>query len=160
MEKLKEEGRPLKGLILDLRNSSGGLLIQAVKISDIFLDKEIIVRIHGRHKGNIKIFKASSSGTPKKDFPIVVLINSGTLSGSEIIAAALQDNKRAILLGAKSSGNGSIQTIETLPGGFAIKLTIARFFTPNGQRIEKKGIDPNILIDSSSDTSLYPNGIL
>lgn len=134
---------PLKGLILDMRDNPGGLLNQAVEVSDIFLDKGDIVSIKGRLKRHTKIFKAQPNKI-KQDYPMVVLINGGSASASEIVAGALQDNKRALILGTTTFGKGSVQTVETLRGGYGIKLTIARYYTPNGRSIQAQGIIPDI----------------
>ncbi len=135
----------LKGLILDLRNNPGGLLDQAIKVSDIFLEKEKILSIKGRYKKNNKVFKGTPN-TPARTYPIVVLINSGSASASEIVAGALQDNHRALILGTTSFGKGSVQTVEELPEGYGLKLTIARYYTPSGRSIQAKGIEPDIVI--------------
>ena len=135
----------LKGLILDLRNNPGGLLDQAIKVSDIFLGDVKILSIKGRYKKNNKVFRGNSNGS-KRTYPIVVLINSGSASASEIVAGALQDNHRALILGTTSFGKGSVQTVEELPEGYGLKLTIARYFTPSGRSIQAKGIEPDIVI--------------
>jgi carboxyl-terminal processing protease len=144
LEKL-ESGGPLKGLVLDLRNNGGGLLNQAISISDEFLDSGQIVSMKGRDKKNSKVFNATPSGV-KRTYPIVVLINGGTASASEIVAGALQDQKRAVVLGTTSFGKGSVQTVENLRDGSGLKLTIARYYTPNGRSIQAKGIEPDITL--------------
>ena len=136
---------PLKGLVLDLRNNGGGLLNQAISISDVFIDKGQILSIKGRDKKNTKVFNATPS-VVQRSYPIVVLINGGTASASEIVAGALQDHKRALLLGAPSFGKGSVQTVETLRDGSGLKLTIARYYTPSGRSIQAKGIEPDIAL--------------
>ncbi len=145
LEKLEVETAPLKGLILDLRNNGGGLLNQAISISDVFIDKGQILSIKGRDKKNTKVFNATPS-VVQRGYPIVVLINGGTASASEIVAGALQDHKRALLLGAPSFGKGSVQTVETLRDGSGLKLTIARYYTPSGRSIQAKGIEPDIAL--------------
>jgi carboxyl-terminal processing protease len=135
----------LEGLVLDLRNNGGGLLNQAISVSDIFLDKGQILSIKGRDKNNTKVFNATPSAVQRK-YPIVVLINGGTASASEIVAGALQDHKRALVLGTTSFGKGSVQTVENLRDGWGLKLTIARYYTPSGRSIQAKGIEPDIVL--------------
>jgi carboxyl-terminal processing protease len=135
----------LKGLILDLRDNGGGLLEQAIKVSDLFLDEGEILSIKGRNNRNTKIFKAHPSDN-HRHYPMVVLINGGSASASEIVAGALQDHKRALIVGTTSFGKGSVQTVETLRDGSGLKMTIARYYTPNGRSIQAKGIEPDIVI--------------
>lgn len=146
MKALLKEGE-LKGLVLDVRNNPGGLLDQAVKISDIFLDEGLIVYTKSRTKGNNLSFSAHKGGK-KYTFPIVVLINEGSASASEIVAGALQDHKRALILGAPSFGKGSVQTIHPMPNGAGLRLTTALYYTPNGRSIQATGIEPDIHIPS------------
>jgi carboxyl-terminal processing protease len=136
---------PLKGLILDLRDNGGGLLNQSIKVADLFLDDGKILSIEGRNKKNTKIFKATPSQLQRR-YPMIVLINGGSASASEIVAGALQDHKRALILGTTSFGKGSVQTVETLRDGSGLKLTIARYYTPSGQSIQAKGIEPDIVL--------------
>jgi carboxyl-terminal processing protease len=136
---------PLKGLILDLRDNGGGLLNQAIKVADIFLEDGKILSIEGRNKKNTKVFQATPDQI-KRDYPMVVLINGGSASASEIVAGALQDQKRALIIGTTSFGKGSVQTVETLRDGSGLKLTIARYFTPSGRSIQAKGIEPDIVL--------------
>ena len=136
---------PLKGLIMDLRNNGGGLLNQSIKIADLFIDDGKILSIKGRNKKNTKVFNATVSPI-KRDYPMVVLINGGSASASEIVAGALQDHKRALILGTTSFGKGSVQTVETLRDGSGLKLTIARYYTPNDRSIQAKGIMPDIYL--------------
>ena len=145
LKKLESESSPMKGLIIDLRNNGGGLLDQAIKVSDLFLDEGEILSIKGREKKNTKVFSASASAN-RRTYPIVVLINGGSASASEIVAGALQDQKRAVILGTTSFGKGSVQTVETLRDGSGLKLTIARYYTPNGRSIQAKGIEPDIVL--------------
>jgi carboxyl-terminal processing protease len=145
LEKVEAANGPLKGLVLDLRNNGGGLLNQAITISDVFLDKGQIVSMKGRDKKNSKTFNATPSSV-QRTYPIVVLINAGTASASEIVAGALQDHKRALVLGTTSFGKGSVQTVENLRDGSGLKLTIARYYTPNGRSIQAKGIEPDIVL--------------
>ena len=136
----------LKGLVLDLRNNPGGLLITAVGVSDAFLTKGGIVSIKGRNEKIKREYNSESiiPGDMVDGIPIVVLINGGSASASEIVAGALQDHSRAIIIGTTSFGKGSVQTINELPQGNAVKLTTARYYTPNGRTIQAKGIEPDI----------------
>ena len=143
LAKLEKDG--LRGLIVDLRDDPGGLLDQAVKISDLFLDKGIIVSIKGREEKNNQVFNAFPSENTR-DYPMVVLINGGSASASEIVAGALQDHSRALILGTTSFGKGSVQTVHPLEEGFGIKYTIARYYTPSGRSIQAKGIQPDIIV--------------
>ncbi|MCD4676486.1 MAG: S41 family peptidase [Desulfobacula sp.] len=143
LEKLELKDNKLKGLVMDLRDNPGGLLDQAVKISDLFLSQGNIVSIKGRQERNTQVFKAYSSDEDRK-YPVVVLINGGSASASEIVAGALQDHSRALILGTTSFGKGSVQTVHPLKEGFGIKYTIARYYTPNGRSIQAKGIEPDI----------------
>ena len=138
-----EKGKGLKGLVLDLRNNPGGLLDQAVKVADVFLEKGLVVYTDGRIEEQKMRFEAH----PNKhhhDYPIAVLVNEGSASASEIVAGALQDHKRAIILGVQTFGKGSVQTIIPLEDGSAVRLTTARYYTPNGRSIQAKGIEPDI----------------
>ena len=136
--------KDLKGLILDLRNNPGGLLDQAIFVSDAFLDKGEIVSTRGRHPEDTKRINATP-GDMLHGLPMVVLINEGSASASEIVAGALQDHRRAILMGTKSFGKGSVQTIVSLPGqNAAMRLTTARYYTPSGRSIQAEGIVPDI----------------
>ncbi len=141
-----ELGNKLNGYILDLRNNPGGLLDQAISVSDIFLDKGEIVSTRGRHDDDTKRDNATP-GDLADGLPIVVLINGGSASASEIVAGALQDHRRAILLGTKSFGKGSVQTVIPLPGHGAMRLTTARYYTPSGRSIQATGIEPDIMVE-------------
>jgi carboxyl-terminal processing protease len=143
LRKLETAEGGLKGLVIDLRDNPGGLLDQAIKVSDLFLDQGNIVSIKGRLEKNTQVFKAYPDGEAR-DYPIVVLINGGSASASEIVAGALQDQSRALILGTPSFGKGSVQTVRPLKDGFGIKYTIARYYTPNGRSIQAKGIQPDI----------------
>ena len=145
LEELESAKVPLKGLILDLRDDPGGLLDQAIKVSDLFIEKGTILSIKGRGGKNTQIYKASEN-TIKRDYPIVLLINGGSASASEIVAGALQDHKRALILGTTSFGKGSVQSVEKLRDGYGLKLTIARYYTPSGRSIQAKGIQPDIVV--------------
>ena len=148
LEKLAAEKGGIKGLVLDLRNNPGGLLTQAVRVSDLFLDSGLIVYTEGRIESQKQKYFAQKEGT-WMDFPVVVLVNGGSASASEIVAGALQDHKRAVVLGTKTFGKGSVQTILPLDDNSALRLTTARYFTPNGRSIQALGIVPDIVVDSS-----------
>jgi carboxyl-terminal processing protease len=149
IKSLKQEaGSKLRGIILDLRNNPGGLLDQAVAVSDAFLDRGEIVSTRGRRSDDAQRYNARP-GDVATGLPVVVLINGGSASASEIVAGALQDHHRAILLGTKSFGKGSVQTIIPLPGHGAMRLTTARYYTPSGRSIQAKGIDPDITVDAA-----------
>ena len=143
LQELESGDVPLKGLVVDLRNNPGGLLNQAIEVSDRFLQQGEIVSIKGRLKRHTKIFNAHKNKI-KRNYPIVVLINGGSASASEIVAGALQDHKRALILGTTSFGKGSVQTVETLRDGYGLKYTIARYYTPSGRSIQAQGIVPDI----------------
>ena len=138
----------LAGFILDLRNNPGGLLDQAIQISDLFLEKGEIVSTRGRNESDTKRDNATP-GDLAGGLPIVVLINGGSASASEIVAGALQDHRRAIVLGTKSFGKGSVQTVMPIPGHGAIRLTTARYYTPSGRSIQAKGIEPDITVEQA-----------
>ncbi|WP_345993577.1 S41 family peptidase [Sulfurimonas sp. HSL-1716] len=135
-----------KGIILDLRNNPGGLLDQAVGLVDLFVDKGVIVSQKGRTKSENQVYNATSSATITK-MPIVVLINGGSASASEIVTGALQDHKRAVIVGKKSFGKGSVQVVLPISEDEAIKLTIARYYLPSGRTIQAVGITPDIEVD-------------
>ena len=145
LEKLEAAKIPLKGLILDLRDNPGGLLNQAIEVSDLFVEKGTILSIKGRKEKNTQIYKATPNKV-KRNYPIVLLINGGSASASEIVAGALQDQKRALILGTTSFGKGSVQSVEKLRDGYGLKLTIARYYTPSGRSIQAKGIQPDIIV--------------
>jgi len=156
LEKLQAGGTPLKGIIMDLRDNPGGLLDQSIKVADLFLEKGKILSIEGRSKRNTRIFNAKPDD-PQRSYPMVVLINGGSASASEIVAGALQDQKRALILGTTSFGKGSVQTVETLRDGYGLKLTIARYYTPSGRSIQAKGIEPDIIVKHKSIEDLALN---
>ena len=143
VDKLRADPKGLKGVVLDLRNNPGGLLDQAVAVSDAFLDKGEIVSTRARKSEDIQRYNAKP-GDIVGGLPMVVLINAGSASASEIVAGALQDHKRAILMGVKSFGKGSVQSIIPLAGHGAMRLTTARYYTPSGRSIQAKGIEPDI----------------
>jgi carboxyl-terminal processing protease len=147
LSKLKKESEnsELKGLVLDLRNNPGGLLNAAVAVSDAFLNSGLIVYTEGRIENSKMNFKAGPDDA-LKGAPIVVLINGGSASASEIVAGALQDHKRAVIMGQQSFGKGSVQTILDNNKGGAIKLTTARYFTPSGRSIQAEGITPDVVL--------------
>ncbi len=148
LKKLESEEAPLKGLVLDLRDNPGGLLEQSVKVADIFLEEGRIVSVKGRRKNHSKAYPAHPNDE-KHPYPIVLLINGGSASASEIVAGALQDHGRALVLGETSFGKGSVQTVEPLRDGSGLKLTIARYYTPNGRAIQAKGIEPDVVVSEA-----------
>ena len=141
----KRAGGKLSGVVLDLRNNPGGLLNQAVEVSDLFLESGNIVSTKSRAGKNMTF--DARSGDVLKDLPLIVLINGGSASASEIVAGALQDHHRAVLLGTKSFGKGSVQSVVPLPDGTAIKVTTALYYTPSGRSIQATGIDPDITVE-------------
>jgi carboxyl-terminal processing protease len=145
LEQLEKDNTPLQGLILDLRNDPGGLLDQAVEVSDEFLDEGLIVYTGGRLESQQMRFEAHKKAK-RHNYPIVVLVNSGSASASEIVAGALQDHKRAIILGETTFGKGSVQTVIPLDDGSAIRLTTSLYYTPSGRSIQAKGIEPDIVV--------------
>jgi len=143
---LEEESKgSLKGLVLDLRNNPGGLLDQAVKISDRFIDSGLIVSVEGRKEDQKLKFYAHPDGSLAR-YPLIVLVNGGSASGAEIVAGAIQDHGRGILVGTQTFGKGSVQTIIPLKDGSGLRLTTARYYTPNGRSIQAKGIVPDIVV--------------
>ncbi len=155
----KENKSELKGLVLDLRNNPGGVLSAAADVSDAFINEGKLVYTQGRIANSDFEFNAKP-GDIMNGSPVVVLINGGSASASEIVAGALQDHKRAVIMGSKSFGKGSVQTIQELRSGGAVKITTARYFTPNGRSIQGEGITPDIILDryeikdSKDDASL------
>src|ERR1700722_5073133 len=149
MKNLKQQaGNKLFGVVLDLRNNPGGLLDQAVAVSDAFLDKGEIVSTRGRRADDAQRYNAHA-GDISGGLPLAVLINGGSASASEIVAGALQDHHRAILIGTRSFGKGSVQTIIPLAGHGAMRLTTARYYTPSGRSIQAKGIEPDIVVEAA-----------
>lgn len=149
LAKKQVEDESIKGLVLDLRNNPGGLLSQAVAVSDLFLESGLIVYTDGRLSQQKQKFSASPKDS-RTGFPMVVLVNGGSASASEIVAGALQDHKRALILGTKTFGKGSVQTILPLDGRSALRLTTAEYFTPNGRSIHEAGIRPDIVMDRTA----------
>jgi len=145
LKDLKEKAGGIKGLVLDLRNNPGGLLTQAVEVTDLFLDSGLIVYTAGRLEHQRQKFFAHKRGS-WTEFPMVILVNGGSASASEIVAGAMQDHKRAIVLGTQTFGKGSVQTILPLDDHSALRLTTARYFTPKGRSIQAKGIVPDIVM--------------
>jgi len=141
----------VNGVVLDLRNNPGGLLTQAIKVSDAFLDKGEIVSTRGRHPEDGERFNATA-GDLVDGKPIVVLINGGSASASEIVSGALKDHRRAIVVGTKSFGKGSVQTIVPLRGDGAMRLTTSRYYTPSGRSIQALGVTPDIIVEQPPRT--------
>jgi carboxyl-terminal processing protease len=149
MKNLKQQANnKLIGVILDLRNNPGGLLDQAVAVSDAFLEKGEIVSTRGRRADDAQRYNARP-GDIASGLPMAVLINGGSASASEIVAGALQDHHRAVVIGTKSFGKGSVQTIIPLAGHGAMRLTTARYYTPSGRSIQARGIDPDIVVEAA-----------
>ncbi len=147
LNKLKSKKGGIVGLVLDLRNNPGGLLTQAVRTSDLFLESGMIVYTEGRLEHQRQKYFAHKEGS-WTDFPMVILVNGGSASASEIVAGAMQDHKRAIVLGTKTFGKGSVQTILPLDDHSALRLTTARYFTPKGRSIQATGIVPDIVLEN------------
>jgi len=145
LNKLGSKENKLKGVILDLRNNPGGLLSQAVEVADKFLDSGLIVYTKGRTPGQDIKFEAKPGDT-HPSYMIIVLVNGGSASASEIVAGALQDHKRAVVLGTQTFGKGSVQTIIPLSDGAALRLTTSKYYTPSGRSIQAKGIEPDIIV--------------
>lgn len=154
---VKQNKAPLNGLILDLRNNPGGVLNAAADVSDLFIEKGKLVYTQGRTDDSYFEFMARPDDVMKKA-PMVVLINGGSASASEIVAGALQDHKRAVIMGEKSFGKGSVQTIQELRNGGAVKFTTARYFTPSGRSIQAEGIVPDIVLKNLQMTAQKENG--
>lgn len=146
LRQLAQDHGPLRGMVLDLRNNPGGLLSQAVKVSDLFLDSGLIVYTEGRLENQQQKYFARPGGDTET--PMVVLINNGSASASEILAGAVQDHGRGVLLGTKTFGKGSVQTILPVDGGAALRLTTAMYFTPGGRSIQVTGIIPDIELEN------------
>ena len=153
----KAKGK-LAGIVIDLRNNPGGLLDQSVKVSDAFLDQGEIVSTRSRRPDERRRFNAKA-GDITDGLPIVVMVNGGSASASEIVAGALQDHRRAIVLGTRTFGKGSVQTIIPLSGNGAIRLTTARYYTPSGRSIQAKGIEPDILVEQAKVEKITRPGV-
>jgi carboxyl-terminal processing protease len=145
IEGMRKKGK-LRGLVFDLRMNPGGLLDQAVEVASLFVDEGVIVSTIGRNKDQ-KDIKYAHKGMAYKDFPVAILVNSSTASAAEIVAGALQDYHRAIIMGQPTFGKGSVQTVIPLPPNMGLKLTIARYYTPSGRSIQEKGVQPDIVLD-------------
>jgi carboxyl-terminal processing protease len=145
IQEIEAKAHPLKGVIIDLRNNPGGLLNQSIDVSDLFLKSGVIVSTRGRSK-NMESKSMAKNDGDEPTCPIVVLVNEGTASAAEIVSGALQDNGRAVILGAQTFGKGSVQTVIPLEDGSALKLTTARYYTPNGRSIQAEGITPDIIV--------------
>jgi carboxyl-terminal processing protease len=152
LTQLAKESGKVEGLVLDLRNNPGGLLSQAVKVSDLFLETGMIVYTEGRLDNQKQKYFAHPGGYT--EFPVVVLVNGGSASASEIVAGALQDHGRAVVLGTKTFGKGSVQTILPLESGAALRLTTAMYFTPGGRSIQVTGIEPDIKLENLTPTQV------
>ena len=137
-----------KGLIIDLRNNPGGLLSQAIGTLDLFIDKGTLVSQKGRNKSENVVYTAKRANTINRNIPIVVLVNGGSASASEIVSGAMQDTHRAIIVGKKTFGKGSVQIVVPIGDGEGIKLTVARYYLPSGRTIQNKGVTPDIIVDS------------
>ncbi|HCW69537.1 S41 family peptidase [Thalassospira lucentensis] len=146
-------GPEIKGLVIDMRNNPGGLLDQAISVSDAFLDKGEIVSTRPRDTENTERYNART-GDLAEGLPMVVLINDGSASASEIVAGALQDHRRAVIMGTRSFGKGSVQTILPMPGNVALRLTTARYYTPSGKSIQEVGIVPDIIVPQARVESI------
>ncbi len=150
IKEIKRSNTDISGYILDLRNNPGGLLSQAIKISDAFLDSGEIVSTKGRDPRDIKVYN-SKKGDEINGKPLIVLINQGSASASEIVAGALKDHKRAIVVGEKSFGKGSVQSIMPLSNGGGLRLTTAKYYLPSGETIEEIGVLPDIKVEQQKD---------
>jgi carboxyl-terminal processing protease len=157
-----EEETPITGLVLDLRNNPGGLLDQAVSVSDVFLEEGMVVYTKGRIPEQNMTFQAHANNG-KNNYPLVILVNEGSASASEIVAGAIQDHKRGVIVGSTTFGKGSVQTILPLPGGNGIRLTTARYYTPEGRSIQATGIVPDVevpfiaFVEQDANEELLPD---
>lgn len=154
----KHGGAPLRGLVLDLRNNPGGVLEAAVAVADEFLDRGTIVTASGR-TGDSRFRMDATPGDDLSGAPIVVLVNAGTASASEIVAGALKDNHRAILVGRRTFGKGTVQTVIPLSGNRALKLTTSRYFTPSGLSIDHKGIEPDVPVERDPNSAIEAGSV-
>jgi len=145
VKKAIKDNPDAKGYLVDLRNNPGGLLNQAVSFLDLFIDNGVLVSQKGRNKAENEVYKAHKEGTDTKT-PIVILVNGGSASASEIVSGAMQDRRRAIIVGEKTFGKGSVQVIIPLDKGEALKLTVARYYLPSGRTIQNKGVTPDVIV--------------
>jgi len=159
-----KQHQDIRAILLDLRNNPGGLLNQAVSVADLFLNSGIIVYTKGRNEDQNMVFQAHPAGT-HKSVPLIVLVNEGSASASEIVAGAIQDHNRGLILGTKTFGKGSVQTIIPLQGGAGLRMTTARYYTPSGRSIQVKGITPDVEVaysrqqisnDNEAEANTYP----
>ncbi|MGB7293237.1 MAG: S41 family peptidase [Thermodesulfobacteriota bacterium] len=148
-----DNGGSLRGLVLDLRNNPGGLLDEAIEVADQFIDKGLIVSVRGRTSNQSKEYYATK-GDSERDISLVVLVNKGSASASEVVAEALQDSKRATIVGSKTFGKGSVQTIIELDDGSGLKLTTAKFYAPSGRSISDVGVTPDIIVEDNEYADL------
>ena len=146
LKKMEATNPPLKGLVFDLRDNPGGILDQAISISDLFLDSGVIMTQKGRDGKLERSYEAGTKDGPTRSYPLVVLINGGSASASEIVAGAWQDHKRALIVGTTSFGKGTVQLLMSLRDGYGLKITIGRYYTPSGRSIQAKGVEPDILV--------------
>jgi carboxyl-terminal processing protease len=144
-----KSGGQLGGLVLDLRHNPGGLLDQAVKVADRFMEGGVIVTTKGRGGKHVEVERAQAKGT-EPHYPLIVLVDGGTASASEIVAGALQDSRRAVLIGTRTFGKGSVQTVIELEDGSGLKLTVARYYTPSGRSIQERGITPDVWVKANA----------
>ena len=151
IKEIKAKTKPLAGIVIDMRNNPGGLLNQSIEVSDAFLKKGVIVSTRGRSK-NMESKAIARDDGDEPICPIVIIVNEGTASAAEIVSGALQDNKRAVVLGTQTFGKGSVQTVIPLEGGAALKLTTAKYYTPNGRSIQAEGITPDIVVKQIAKT--------
>lgn len=158
LKAMQAKNKDIKGIIIDLRRNPGGLLDQAIKISDLFLEKGVIVSTMGRNRREKEVVHAKKEGT-YSGFPIIVLINEYSASASEILAGALQDNKRAVIMGQQSFGKGSVQSVVKLGDGSGLKLTVARYYTPSGRSIQAEGIRPDVILEDV-DPDAYKKAVI
>lgn len=152
------EKKSIHGLVLDLRNNPGGLLDQAIEVGDLFIDDGLIVYTKGRVPNSNQEYRATA-GSKKRTYPIVVLVNGGSASASEIVAGALQDHKRALIMGTTTFGKGSVQTIIPQRDGSALRLTTAKYYTPNGRSIQATGINPDVMVEQAVVTESLEAGM-
>jgi carboxyl-terminal processing protease len=149
LKEMNPKDKPLAGIIIDMRNNPGGLLNQSIEVSDLFLKKGTIVSTRGRSK-NMESKSVARDDGNEPLCPIIIMVNEGTASASEIVSGALQDSKRAVILGTQTFGKGSVQTVIPLEDGSALKLTTAKYYTPNGRSIQAEGITPDIIVKQAA----------